>query len=259
MAYFMGAQSILNRFQQECRERFHDAKSGMWLPTLYTRQQLNVALDAGGFEPRPAREAMAKEIVEEFQTKTKGHLITGSCFSYPLLHLLSQGGQADTACDILLREEYPSILNMVSQTGNSIRESWGESDSFAQIEGVAAMGNWFYRDLVGIAPDIRQPAFGHFMLQPTLPRQVNSVEFSYESPRGLIQSRMLRQKKLLQWDVTVPPNAVATVSFPFGAINQITESGKPVLEAGGVRVAEEPNNRPAVQLDSGTYFFEIPL
>ncbi|MCX6895988.1 MAG: family 78 glycoside hydrolase catalytic domain, partial [Verrucomicrobia bacterium] len=66
-------QEILNRFQQECRERFFDAKSGVWLPTLYTRQQLNVALDAGGFEPRPAREAMAKEIVEEFQTKTKGH------------------------------------------------------------------------------------------------------------------------------------------------------------------------------------------
>ncbi|MCX6895989.1 MAG: hypothetical protein NTZ16_10930 [Verrucomicrobia bacterium] len=176
-----------------------------------------------------------------------------------MLHLLSQGGQADTACDILLREEYPSILNMVSQTGNSIRESWGESDSFAQIEGIAAMGNWFYRDLVGIAPDIRQPAFGHFVLQPTLPRQVNSVEFIYESPRGLIQSRMLRQKNRLQWDVTVPPNATATVSFPFGAIYAITESGQPALNAKGVTAAGPVEQRSSLQLGSGTYHFEVPL
>ncbi|TSA32034.1 MAG: hypothetical protein D4R65_10190 [Verrucomicrobiaceae bacterium] len=251
-------QEILNEFQQECRNRFFDAKTGVWFPTLPTRQQLDVALDAGNFEPRASRETMAKEIVEEFRTKTKGHLITGSPFSYPLLHLLSQGGQADAACDILLREDYPSILNMVSQTGNSIRESWGESDSFAQIEGITAMGNWFYRDLVGIEPDLHQPAFGHFTLRPTLPRQVNSVDFSYESPRGLIKSRMLRQGGQLKWDVTVPPNATATVSFPCSAIDQITESGKPVKTASGVAAAQSVDSRPSVELASGTYHFISP-
>ena len=98
---------------------------------------------------------------------------------------------------------------------------------------------FFYRDLVGIAPDLHRPAFAHFFLRPILPRQVGSVEFQYESPRGLIRSHMVRQGNRLRWTVVVPPNAIATLSFPSGKIDEITESGKAVLEAIGIAVGKD--------------------
>ena len=148
---------------------------------------------------------------------------------------------------------------MVSQTGNSIRESWGESDSFAQIEGISGMGKWFYRELVGIAPDLHRPAFAHFFLRPILPRQVGSVEFQYESPRGLIRSQMVRQGNRLRWTVVVPPNATATISFPSGRINEITDSGKAVLEGLGVSPGGNSDRGPSVKVSSGNHQFELTL
>jgi hypothetical protein len=70
---------------------------------------------------------------------------------------------------------------------------------------------------------------------------------------------MVRQGNRLRWTVVVPPNAIATLSFPSGKIDEITESGKAVLEAIGIAVGKDSGGRPTVRVGSGDYRFELPL
>ena len=120
------------------------------------------------------------------------------------------------------------------------------------------MANWFYRDLVGIEPEVNAPAFKRFTLKPYVPAKLGKVDFQYDSPRGVIESKLEKMGKQTQWKVTVPPNSSAEVTFPFGTLDEITESQKPVLEVKGVEKLVESDVGPTVQLSSGTYTFMMP-
>ena len=252
------AQGVLDQFEQKVREHFYAAATSQWLPEIRTRQQIDAALYAWKMDPAADANRLADQSVIEIQTVTKGHQITGSRLSDPLLHLLSQGGHIDEAVRLLERDEYPSLLNMINETGGNIRESWGTEDSFSQIEGLTGMGNWFYRDLVGIEPDLDAPAFKHFSLRPTIPTSINSIRFSYDSPSGTIESRFEKKGNKADWTLTVPPNANATITFPAPSLSLISESGRPVLHVAEMTAAESVGRRPSVRVLSGTYHFEFP-
>jgi len=252
------AQGVLRQFEEKVRGHFYDGAKSQWLPEIQTRQQIDAALYGWKIDPTADPNRLADEVVKEMQTLTKGHQITGSRLSDPLLHLLSQGGHIDDAVRLLERDEYPSLLNMINKTGGNIRESWGTEDSFSQIEGLTGMGNWFYRDLVGIEPDLAAPGFKHFSLRPTIPTNINSIHFSYDSPKGTIESRFEKKGNQADWTVTVPPNANATIVFPASSLNLISESGRPVLHVSEIVAAEVVGGQPSVRVLSGTYHFEFP-
>lgn len=205
---------LLNEFEPRVVRTFFDQKKAEWTPDYPTIQGRNLTLMYFMMQPRRSDRDLCAEIVREIHKVTGGHQITGSRLSYPLLHELSQNGFQDEAMRLLLREEYPSLLEMIQQTGNAIRESWGTMDSFAQIEGLTEMGKWFYTDLVGIEPSIEHPAFAEFSLKPIVPARVGSCEFFCNSPRGIIKSNWKKSLGLISWKVVVPPNATAEVFIP---------------------------------------------
>lgn len=253
------AEKALEPFKTRLRQEFQDANTSQWLPDILTRQQINSALHAWKVDPAADANGLAGQVVKEFQTLTNGHQITGSRLSDPLLHLLTRGGHVDEAVRLLEREDYPSLLNMIRETGGNIRESWGKDDSFSQIEGLTGMGNWFYRDLVGIAPDLAAPAFRHFTLRPAVPARVNSIRFTYDSPRGTIESRFEKNGRQADWKVIVPPNTNATVTFPAASLDLITESNLPLAGAAGVTIAGPVDGHPSARLLSGNYHFVFPI
>ena len=253
------AKKLLDPFELKIHQQFYAATNSQWLPAILTRQQIDAALYAWQVDPTADPNLLADQVVNEIRTLTKGHQITGSRLSDPLLHLLSQGGHVDEAVRLLEREEYPSLLNMINETGGNIRESWGTADSFSQIEGLTGMGNWFYRDLVGIAPDPDAPAFKRFALRPTIPTNVNSIQFSYDSPRGIIKSCFEKHDKQADWTVIVPPNANASITFPAASLDLISESGMPALKVADITAAEPVNGQPSVRIPAGTYHFKFPL
>jgi alpha-L-rhamnosidase len=57
-------------------------------------------------------------------------------------------------------------------------------------------------------------------------------------------------------DLTVPPNAVATLRLPEANAGQITESGRPVSRATGVQLVRADNGDTVLQVAAGTYRFQ---
>lgn len=240
-------RKYLDVFIPRVEERY--AKDGVWNPQLKTRQQTGVGLCwAGLTNDTLTVEALATECVEDFK-KTDGHQITGSRFTDPLLDLLSRGGYSDEALRLLTREDYPSWLNMIKETGGSIRESWGNFDSSNQIEGLTAAGNWWYRNLVGIMPSLTAPAFREFELRPTVPDGVRSYAFTYDSPRGMIESHWKTVGKQVEWTIVVPPNSTAKVTIPGKNIHG--------TNCPGVSLVADRGDQPVYRVGSGKYTFHF--
>jgi alpha-L-rhamnosidase len=246
---------MLEVFEKRVAEKFRDSETGVWTPEYPLIQGRNSALIWFMMVPRPSDSELAEQIVEEIHTRTNGHQVTGSRLSYPLLHVLSQNGHADEALRLLEREDYPSLLNMINETGGTIRESWDTRNCFAQIEGLNAMSNWFYTDLVGIQPDISHPAFERFTLAPQVPERVGDVNFKYDSPRGKIESHWKRDGEKITWNIVVPPNSVAEISIPADRASGILEGGKSIQDRPELKFLRSENGRQIIEIGSGSYSF----
>ena len=56
-------------------------------------------------------------------------------------------------------------------------------------------------------------------------------------------------------EVSIPPNTTATLVLPVSQPEGITESGKPVAQAPGIKVAVARDGATALELGSGKYAF----
>jgi alpha-L-rhamnosidase len=63
----------------------------------------------------------------------------------------------------------------------------------------------------------------------------------------------------LMLDVTIPANTTATVFVPAKDASAVTESGKPVTKAEGVKFLRMENGAAVYAVGSGTYRFESAL
>lgn len=250
-------KELLATFEARVEQTYFDPAKKEWTPDYPTIQGRNLTLMYFMMQPRRADGALCAEIVREIHEVTGGHQITGSRLSYPLLHELSQNGFQHEALRLLMREDYPSLLEMIQQTGNTIRESWGTQDSFAQIEGLTEMGKWFYTDLVGIAPALEHPAFAAFSLKPIVSDGVGCFDFSYNSPRGMIKSCWKKTQGMINWQVVVPPNAQATLFIPANPGEEVLEAGLPAKKQRGIGFVEAADGRQIYQIGSGSFEFSF--
>jgi alpha-L-rhamnosidase len=251
-------QQLVSRFAPQVVKAYYHPDKAAWTPDYPTIQGRDLTLMFGRLEPRRSDRELCAEIVQEIHQVTGGHQITGSRLSYPLLHALSQNGFSDEALRLLLREDYPSLLEMIRQTGNTIRESWGTLDSFAQIEGLTEMGKWFYADLVGIEPSLRHPGFAAFSLAPRVPAGIKHYHFNYDSPRGVIASDWQETGPSVRWQILVPPNAVATISIPAAPTETVNEGRGLAAEQPGVTSLPPRDGRQRFKIVSGNYEFTFP-
>ena len=91
------------------------------------------------------------------------------------------------------------------------------------------------------------------------PEPVQGLTFaraSHKSPYGLITSDWQKKDGVFRWNITVPANSSATVFVPAKAAEDVTESGKPMLEAPGVQYLRMEPGRAVFRIGSGAYSFQ---
>ncbi len=221
-----------------------DPETGLWDPKAFTRMGSDNLTVMGRLEPRKPDEELIRTMADEMDEL--GYITTGMKTSYELLSTVSQGGYVDAAAKVLLREEYPGVLFSIGLTGAGVTEGWTGEHSLTQVEGLCAVGRWFYSDLVGIKPSLAQPAFRRFELKPHMPSQLSSFDFTFDSPRGEIESRWHEKDGQVSWRIVVPPNAVAEVYVP---------AKEKIPEQEGVRFLRTDADRLVYEVGSGKYTF----
>ena len=211
------------------------------------------------------------------ETADNSGMTTGFLGTRPLLPVLTSVGENDLAVKHFQSRKFPSWGYEVAQGATTIWERWnsftkehgfGGADgkqnasmnSFAHYS-FGAVCEWMINDLAGIQSD--GPGYDKIIIQPHPPTSgsnpdhppINWVKAHYDSIHGRIASNWKLAKSKFELAVEIPANTTATVYLPASDATQITESGKPLARAPGVRLVKLTNGQAMLEVVSGTYHF----
>ena len=220
--------------------------------------------------PEKLRPLATERMVKRVQDY-RGRISTGIQSTLRLMLALSRFGRDDVAWKLMTNREIPSWLYMVEHGGTTVWERW---DGWVEGRGfqnpgmnsfnhyaIGAVGEWMMRAIVGINDDPERPGFERVVIRPRIPAEepgaLTWAEGHYDSIRGRIACRWKRDGGRLRLAVDIPANTAATVCLPAGGNAKVTESGRPVRRASGVRVLGVDDGCLRLAVESGAYDFCI--
>jgi alpha-L-rhamnosidase len=214
------------------------------------------------------------------ETADNSGMTTGFLGTRPLLPVLSDVGEHDLAVKHFQSHKFPSWGYEVEQGATTIWERWNsytkdkgfggpqnaEMNSFAHYS-FGAVCEWMFFRLAGIDSD--GPGYKKIIIRPSPPSPgsnperapINWVKAHYDSVHGRIESNWRLKSGRFELEATIPANTTATVYVPaanlnvISSIDLITESGKPLAKAKGVKILRMENNAAVLAVDSGAYRF----
>ncbi|MEQ1893699.1 MAG: family 78 glycoside hydrolase catalytic domain, partial [Planctomycetota bacterium] len=192
-----------------------------------------------------------------------GHFTTGFVGTKDLLVALSKVGREDVAYRLLMNRTYPSWLFSIEHGATSIWERWdgwtpekGFQDpgmnSFAHYS-FGSVAQWMFQNIGGIRADA--PGFAHLVLAPRPGGGLTHARARHDSIRGPVEVAWQLEGGKLTLAVEVPPNVGATLLIPTRDAASVTEGGRPVARAVGVRERARTADGLELELASGRYEF----
>ena len=117
-----------------------------------------------------------------------------------------------------------------------------------------AVGEWMWRTSPASIPTA-QPGYKHFVIRPRPGGGVTWAKAQYDSIRGRIASDWKLERQEFTLKVTVPPNTSATVYVPAPDVAAVTEGGRPIGDATGVKFLRQEDGCVVLMVGSGDYAF----
>lgn len=172
--------------------------------------------------PKKSRDILVDQL-EGFLKEHGGHLVTGFVGTPYICFALSRNGAQKEAYELLMREDFPSWLYQIKKGATTIWEHWDgvkedgtfwdpHMNSFNHYS-YGAIGDWMYKELLGIKPDERKPGYKHFYVYPYIPEGLEFVKGSYHSRYGEIKVKWEKTGKKIRLELTVPVNTTAYVGI----------------------------------------------
>ncbi|WP_435741809.1 family 78 glycoside hydrolase catalytic domain [Nocardioides sp. SYSU DS0663] len=201
------------------------------------------------------------------QASNKPYTITTGFNGTPnILPALTKNGEIETAYKLFSSDDYTSWLYPVTLGATTMWELWnsyerafaqgGESSMNSQNHfALGASQSWMYEYQLGITSDGGK-GYQDFVLQPIAGGDFTSVEGSFESSHGLIESGWeAADGEMTSYATTVPANTTATLYLPvdeevseFEEVPGVTFEG--MTERNGIDTAK-------FTLRAGGYEFDI--
>ncbi len=214
--------------------------------------------------PEEKRKAAVRYLVEDIKGRDT-RLSTGFVGTSSLMPTLTAIEQNQLAYELLLSDRFPSWGYSIKHGATSIWERWDGwtaekgfqtpgMNSFAHYS-FGAVARWMFQTVAGIDTD--GPGFQKLIIRPQPAEGLSWVKASYRSLHGRIATEWKTEGDRFTLSVTVPANTTARVYLPADDKSRVTESGKPVAEAEGIRsVATEPEGV-VCEVGSGEYRFVV--
>ena len=210
----------------------------------------------------PMREAAGRRLIEKIEARDN-HLSTGFLGTKELMLVLSDIGRVDKAFTLVHNTTFPSWGFTIKNGATSIWERWDGwtpekgfqtpiMNSFAHYS-FGAVYQWMAENIGGIHASTG--AARTMVIRPQIDPKLQWAAVTYHSPRGLIVSKWSIDAGRLILDVTVPANTRATIGVPTRG-GAVTESGKALEQADGVKIRSHSDAGVEVEVGSGSYHFE---
>ena len=216
---------------------------------------------AFGLVPAEHRAAVIANLVDEIPVKHHKHTSVGLVGMQWFMQVLTDIGHPEVAYTVATQTTRPSWGYMVSKGATTIWERWDTDLQDGGMNGESQKilsGNleaWMYQTLGGINYDPEHPGFKHIVLRPRPVGDLTFVKASHRGPYGTIVSDWRIEGDSFHWQVTVPPNATATVYVPATADAMVTESGRRTAAAPGVTFIRMDGAAAVYAVGSGSYSF----
>jgi alpha-L-rhamnosidase len=213
-----------------------------------------------GLIPAADRPAAVQWLLNDIGGTRSGHLSTGIFGTKFALDVLSREGHAQAVFDAVKQETYPGWGYMLANGATTLWEHWAPSENTYSHNHpmFGSISQWFFNWLGGIQPDAEAAGFDRIVIRPQLVDGLDWVRCSYGSVRGLVVSNWSRTPGAVEWKITIPPNATATIFIPAGSLDEVREGpglGLPAMRAEGVRDAHIEGRSAVFSVGSGTYRF----
>jgi hypothetical protein len=207
-----------------------------------------------GITPASLRPAVLNRLAEEILVKKQGHVDTGIHGTYYLIKTLVEQNRNDLIFPMVNQKTYPGWGYMLEQGATTLWEEWNGDNSLLHSSFVS-IGSWFIEGIAGIQLDPVQPGYQHFVIRPGIVGDLTSAKGEFHSLYGRIVSDWRVSQDRLTLNVEVPANTSATVFLPTDDPSSVTESGQPVGQSPGVRLAKSADHAAAYEVSSGRYTF----
>jgi alpha-L-rhamnosidase len=175
-----------------------------------------------------------------------------------VIKALATNGRVADAVRIITDPDHDGWANILSLGGTFTWEVWEPSDA----DGDSMSHGWgsnilveIQRRLLGVEPS--GPGFASFTVIPPV-GGIDHATGTVPTPRGAITVSWQRQAPPgagYGVELTVPPNASATVHLPAPGPGSVTEGGRSLARAGGVRVVSSRAGRVVLAVGAGRYQF----
>lgn len=226
--------------------------------TYGTRSQCSHALAlAMGLARTDDREVVLEALVDDI--KNRGIAITAGDVGWGyVLQALTEAGETDLLLSWMTDESSPGYAMILAKGETSMTEAWDANHRSSHNHFMLGqVMEWFYRYLVGIAPDPARPGFANTIIKPHLVGDITWAEATYNSVRGPIHVRWERFDEGINLWATLPANCTATVYVPAHTAAQVEEHGKPVAARKNLKTLRTESNHVVLQIGSGDYKFTV--
>ena len=215
--------------------------------------------------PKELRPTAARYLVDDIKSRGT-HLSTGFVGTSWLMPTLSATGNTPIAYKLLLNDTFPSWGYSIKHGATSIWERWdgwtaehGFQDpgmnSFAHYS-FGAVARWMFQTVAGI--DMAEPGYQRLLIHPQPAEGLTWVKASYGSIHGRIATQWKTANGKLAVIVAIPANTTATVVLPTTDASAVTEDGKPLDQAEGVKVLGGSSDEVRLEIGAGEYHFVMP-
>ncbi|HEC44717.1 MAG TPA: hypothetical protein ENI20_18020 [Bacteroides sp.] len=211
-----------------------------------------------GMVPEDLEESVMNTLVKDIVEIRDGHPTTGYMGTKFMLDLLTEKGREDLVWNMALKTDFPSWAYSLRNGRTTITEKWTDGGSQNHIVLGAAIDPWFYNVLAGIQQDENFPGYKKFIIKPYIPdHDLDWVKASIHTIHGTISSSWEKKQDGLNLKIRVPANTTATVYLPASPDAVITEGGKTLSRAKGIRILAREDDEAVFEVGSGSYSFLI--
>jgi alpha-L-rhamnosidase len=204
--------------------------------------------------PEEARDAVLASLVEAVESMQYRPTTGEVCFRYMIL-ALAEAGRSDVVYRIINRTDAPGYGCMLTQFGlKTLSERWDKPGSSLNHCMFGHIQEWFQAYVLGIQQGPDSLGWERVRIAPVPTGDLNEASGHYDSPRGRIAVSWKKTGEAFEMVVTIPANVEAELIWPgTGDAGRLSESGRSLLKASGIRKVDDENGVCVIRLGGGTY------
>lgn len=148
--------------------------------------------------------------------EAEGVLSTGVFGTTFAFELLSAYGHNEVLERWLIREDDPSLLNMLSNGNGALIEMFDDPLASCDHAMFSSYDQWFYEGLGGIRVDDDARGCDKMSIKPYLTSLMDDFSCAWETPQGEVRVAWHRRGVVTEVEVALPAGIEARIETPFG-------------------------------------------